>query len=49
MGGPVSPYLFVLAAEILAEMIRLNGKIEGIMVYGKEHRISRYVGDTTSF
>ena len=25
-GGLESPYLFFLAAEILAEMIRLNGK-----------------------
>ena len=27
---PVSLYLFVMAAEILAEMIRLNREIEGI-------------------
>ena len=45
----MSPYLFVLATEILAEMIGLNGKIKGMMLYGKQHRISQYADHTTLF
>ena len=36
-GDPVSPYLFDLAAEILAESIQQNSKIEGLKIHGKEH------------
>ena len=32
-GDPVSPYLFVLAAEILAEAIRTNKQIEGLRFF----------------
>ena len=46
-GDPVSPYLFVIAAEILAEAIRSNKNIEGIKIYNKEHKISQYAEDTT--
>ena len=46
-GDPVSPYLFVLAAEILAEAIRTNKNIEGITIYKQEHKISRYADNTT--
>ena len=43
----MSPYLFVIAAEILAETIRQNSKIEGLKIHGKEHRVSQYADDTT--
>ena len=46
-GDPVSPYLFVIAAEVLAEAIRSNKNIEGIKIYKKEHKISLYADDTT--
>ena len=46
-GDPVSPYLFVIVAEILAEAIRSNKNIEGITIYKKEHKISLYADDTT--
>ena len=48
-GDPVSPYLFVLAAEILAEAIRTNKNIEGLTFFKKEHKVSQYADDTTLF
>ena len=46
-GDPVSPYLFVMAAEILAEAIRSNKKVEGITIYKQEQKILQYADDTT--
>ena len=48
-GDPVSPYIFVLAAEITAAAIRANKKIQGIEVYGDEKKISLYADDTTLY
>ena len=39
-GDPISPYLFVLAVELLGETFRANNEISGISVCGKEHKIS---------
>ena len=44
---PVSPYIFVICAEILGIAIRENRRIEGITIYGHEHKISQYADDTT--
>lgn len=46
-GCPLSPYLFVLAVEVLAKAIRENKSIKGIFVNGKEIKLSQYAGDTT--
>ena len=48
-GDLISPYLFVLAAEILAEAIRSNTNIKGITIRDKEHKLSQYADDTTLF
>ena len=48
-GDPISPYLFVLAAEFLAEAIRENTNIKGITIRNKEHKLSQYADDTTLF
>ena len=48
-GDPISPYLFVLAAEFLAESIRSNNNIKGINIQNKEHKLSQYADDTTLF
>ena len=46
-GCPLSPYLFVLAAEMLAKAIRKNDNISGILVNNKEIKLSQYADDTT--
>ncbi|KAL9959711.1 hypothetical protein ACROYT_G033060 [Oculina patagonica] len=46
-GCPLSPYLFILSAEILAIAIRNNTNIKGISVNDEEIKISQYADDTT--
>lgn len=46
-GCPLSPYLFILCVEILAEKVRTCQNIKGIKVFGQEIKISQYAGDTT--
>lgn len=46
-GCPLSPYLFIIAAEILALAIRNNPKIEGIKVGKEEVKLSQYADDTS--
>jgi hypothetical protein len=45
-GDPVSSYLYVLCAEILANMIRENDSIKGTNINNDEHKISQYADDT---
>lgn len=45
-GDPISPYLFLLCAEILAVRIRSNNNIKGIKLSGTETKISQYADDT---
>ena len=46
-GCPLSPYLFILSAEMLASAIRKNINIKGIYVNGMEIKSSQYADDTT--
>ena len=46
-GCPLSPYLFILSVEILADAIRQKKKISGITLNGKEIELSHYADDTT--
>ena len=46
-GDPLSPYVFVLCAEILSHVIRECGDIKGIKVHGVESKSSQYADDTT--
>jgi len=46
-GCPLSPYLFPLSVEILAEAIRNKREIRGIKIQDTEFKISQYADDTT--
>ena len=44
---PLSPYIFILCAEMLANQIQENKDIKGITVCGNEIKISQYADNTT--
>ena len=48
-GCPLSGFLFVLCAEILANAIRNDNTIRGIQIHDKEFKLSPYADDTTAF
>lgn len=48
-GDPISPYIFILCAEILGLMLRENKTLRGIMINNKEFRMSQYADDTQIF
>ena len=48
-GDPLSPYVFLLCAEILGILIRNNKTLKGIEVLGSEFKISQYADDTSLF
>jgi len=47
-GDPLSPYLFVLAAEVLAIAIRQNKSIRGISIDGQETKLLQNADHTTA-
>ena len=46
-GCPLSPYLFVLSVEVLANAIRRDPIIKGISISQNEIKLSQYADDTT--
>ena len=48
-GDPVSPYIFILCAEILGKMLRINENVKGININRKELLLSQYADDTQIF
>lgn len=46
-GDPISPYLFILCAEILSIRIRKNRNINGIKIGDEELKISQFADDTS--
>ena len=47
-GDPLSPYLFVLAVEVLAIAVRQNINIRGFSIDGQETKLLQYADDTTA-
>ena len=45
-GCPLSPFLFILSAELLANKIRQDTKIKGIKILENEIKISQFADDT---
>ena len=45
----LSPYVFVLCAEILSHALRECRDFRGIKVHGEETKVSQYAEDTTLF
>ena len=48
-GCLLSPYLFILAAEVLATKIRQDKTVRGITIFGTELKISQFADDTSAF
>ena len=48
-GDPISPYIFVLAVELLGTAFREHDHIEGYKIRDREHIISQFADDTTLF
>ena len=46
-GDPISPYLFVICAELLSHVIRENKDVKGIKIGDTELKLSQYADDTT--
>ena len=48
-GDPISPYIFVLAVELLGVSVRTHNDLEGFKIRNTEHRISQFADDTNMF
>ena len=48
-GDPISPYISVLCAAVLSQMIRKDNLIKGIIIENKEFKLSQYADDTQIF
>ena len=48
-GCPLSPYLFILMAELLSSKIRQDPLINGICLFGSEFKLSQFADDTNLF
>ena len=48
-GDPLSPYLFIIAVELLAVAIRSCSEIKGIKIDSKEFKMVQYADDLTAF
>jgi hypothetical protein len=48
-GCPLSPYLFVIIVEVLAQSICLNQRINGLNINNNKYKICQYADDTCFF
>ena len=45
-GDPLSPYIFLLCAEVLSALVKKNNNIQGLSIDDKEYLIAQYADDT---
>ena len=48
-GCPLSPYLFILCAEILSNKMHQSKLVKGVNIYGNEGKVSQFADDTNLF
>ena len=48
-GDPLSPYLFIVAVEVLALALRQENSIKGVKINKTEIKLLQYADDTTCF
>ena len=48
-GDPISPYLFIICAEILSVLMKKDMNIKGITVENTEFKLTQFADDTTLF
>ena len=48
-GCPLSPYLFIICADILSRAIIHNDNITGLSIFGNEIKVLQYADDTVIF
>ena len=48
-GCPLSPYLFILSAELMSIKLRYDSGVKGINLFGNELKLSQFADDTNLF
>lgn len=48
-GCPLSPYLFILSAELMSINLRYDSGVKGINLFGNELKLSQFADDTNLF
>ena len=48
-GCPLSPYLYILAAEMLSNKVRQSPDVKGISIFGQEIKLGQFADDTNFF